>query len=172
MNQYSLRTPFCCLLHIVQFRLNMNDAQTHGLNAKSPREKKHCRITQGPLVWSLTCHQLGFALSIVVTVTPFYYRGPGTSGSPRTGGDLGWKMASAGIHPLALLSDGGATLFITHTHSHTHTHTRTHARTHTLGLCECRRPEAQTFPTANSVSALNVKTMRVPVASVKEMFNF
>ena len=131
MNQYSLRTPFCCLLHIVQFRLNMNDAQTHGLNAKSPREKKHCRITQGPLVWSLTCHQLGFALSIVVTVTPFYYRGPGTSGSPRTGGDLGWKMASAGIHPLALLSDGGATLFITHTHSHTHTHTPTHAHTHT-----------------------------------------
>lgn len=52
-----------------------------------------------------------------------------------SGQGLSWCTATTGIYSIALLSDGGATLFIsTHTHT-THPppcpHTRTHAHMHT-----------------------------------------
>lgn len=69
-------------------------------------------------------------------------RGLGTraGGHPGRGGGLSSTEASTGIHPIAPLSDVGAALFIA-------------CHTHTLVLWECRRPHAQTFPSAKSVTA-------------------
>lgn len=60
-------------------------------------------------------------------------------GHPGQGSWLCWTEATT--YPIALLSGDGAALFLS-THIHTYIHT--------LGLWECRRPGAQTFPTARS----------------------